>query len=249
MWREAPRIPASALLRLPGGIGVSQYTIALNLSQIDTTQRTSVTLRHAVIAGWTGRDRAAVEIHIKELAALGVKRPASVPVFYRTSAARVTTADCIEVLGEHSSGEVEFVLLQHAGQLWLGVGSDHTDRNVETYDVGVSKQMCDKPVAAQWWAFAEVVGHWDSLILRAYIDRGRTLYQAGSVSSMLEPSELITRYARGATLPDHTLMFCGTLAAIGGVRPSSHFAFELEDPMLGRKIHHEYRVTSLPVAQ
>jgi hypothetical protein len=43
-------------------------------------------------------------------------------------------------------------------------------------------------------------------------------------------------------------MFCGTLAALGGVRPSSHFAFELEDPILGRKIHHDYSINSLPVA-
>jgi hypothetical protein len=207
-----------------------------------------VTLHHTVIAGWTGRDRAAVEMHIEELAALGVKRPASIPVFYRTSPARVTTANCIEVLGEHSSGEVEFVLLQHTGQLWLGVGSDHTDRNVETYDVGVSKQMCEKPVAALWWDFSEVAAHWDRLILRAYVGRERTLYQEGSVTAILEPAELIARYARGAILPDNTVMFCGTLAARGGVRPSSHFAFELEDPMLGRKIHHDYSINSLPVA-
>ena len=43
-----------------------------------------------------------------------------------------------------------------------------------------------------------------------------------------------------------TLMFCGTLAAHGGVRPTHEFAFELEDPVLGRKIAHAYRVRTLP---
>jgi hypothetical protein len=42
-------------------------------------------------------------------------------------------------------------------------------------------------------------------------------------------------------------MFCGTLAARGGIRPSEVFAFELEDPVLGRKIHHQYRVQNLPL--
>jgi hypothetical protein len=65
---------------------------------------------------------------------------------------------------------------------------------------------------------------------------------------MHEPAELIARYARSTILPDNTVMFCGTLAARGGVRPSSHFAFELEDPVLGRKIHHDYSINSLPVA-
>jgi hypothetical protein len=170
----------------------------------------------------------------------------TVPTFYRISAARVTTADSLEVLGEASSGEVEFVLLQHAGQLWLGVGSDHTDRTVEAFDVGVSKQMCDKPVASVWWSFDDVARHWDDLILRSQIGPERMLYQEGRVSSMLEPAELVSRYASSAALPDKTLMFCGTLPALGGVRPSQHFTFELEDPVLGRKISHEYRVHSLP---
>lgn len=222
--------------------------MVLSLDASTVTGTTSVNLQHAIIAGWTGRDRAAVERHIEELAELGVKRPASVPVFYRTSAARVTTAGEIQVLGDTSSGEVEFVLLQHAGQLWLGVGSDHTDRHVEAYDVGVSKQMCDKPVAAHWWAFADVAAHWNRLLLRSYIGRERTLYQEGSVTAMLEPLELISRFAPGTALPEDTVMFCGTLAAVGGVRPSSQFAFELEDPVLGRIIRHTYHVDCLPIA-
>jgi hypothetical protein len=220
----------------------------LQLSRGAATVTAEVALRQAIIAGWTGRDRQALERHIEELAELGVKRPASVPVFYRASAARVTTADRVEVLGEHSSGEVEFVLFQHAGELWLGVGSDHTDRHVESYDVGVSKQMCDKPVAAQWWLFTEVAPHWDRLLLRSHIGPERTLYQQGSVTAMLEPQELIARYAPGATLSDDTMMFCGTLAALGGVRPSSDFGIELEDPVLGRIIRHHYHVECLPIA-
>ena len=35
-------------------------------------------ISHAVIAGWTGRDREAMEKHIAELEALGVPRPADV---------------------------------------------------------------------------------------------------------------------------------------------------------------------------
>jgi hypothetical protein len=42
-------------------------------------------------------------------------------------------------------------------------------------------------------------------------------------------------------------MFGGTLAAHGGVRPTTEFAFELEDPVLGRKIAHAYRVRTLPI--
>ena len=217
-------------------------------SGADTTRR-DVAIDDLVVAGWTGRDPAAVEKHIKELEALGVKRPASTPIFYRCSASRITTDTEIEVTGEKSGGEVEFVLLQHGGRLWVGTGSDHTDREVETYGVTVSKQMCDKPIAPTFWAFDEVAPHWDKLILRAHATENgaRVLYQEGPVAAMLDPTNLLGRYTKDGRLAENTLMFCGTLAAKGGVRPTAHFAFELEDPVKHRKIAHAYTVRILPI--
>jgi Protein of unknown function (DUF2848) len=207
----------------------------------------TVSIEHAVIAGWTGRDSAAVEKHIKELEVLGVKRPATTPIFYRVAASRLTNDDSIEVMGSASSGEVEFVLLQWQGRLWIGTGSDHTDREVEAYGVTVSKQMCEKPLAPQFWAFDDVAAHWDTLVLRSHatIAGKRTLYQEGSVAAMRHPEDLIARYAKGG-LAEGTLMFCGTLAVHGGLRSAERFEFELQDPVRGRTIHHGYSVVSLP---
>lgn len=225
-----------------------------NLSLVLQTENTSmphtVPVRHAVIAGWTGRDPNAVEKHIAELEAIGVKRPASTPIFYRVSAARLTTDETIEAVGAQSSGEVEYVILQAEGRLWVGVGSDHTDREVETYGVTVSKQMCDKPIAPTFWPHDEVVGHWDRLILRSHIIEGgqRVVYQEGSVAAMMMPAALIIRYAASGRLPEGTLMFCGTLAVKGGIRPAERFEFEIEDPVLGRKIRHGYGIDILPVS-
>jgi Protein of unknown function (DUF2848) len=213
------------------------------------TERRDVRIDQLVIAGWTGRDKAALEKHIAELEAIGVKRPATTPIFYRASAVRLTTGDAIEALGKASSGEAEFILLRHGGRLWVGAGSDHTDREVEKYGVSVSKQMCDKPIASAFWDYAEVAPHWDKLMLRAHISENAapTLYQEGSVAAMLDPLTLIEQYAGKTGLAENTLMFCGTLAARGGVRPADDFAFELDDPVLGRKIQHHYRVQVLPV--
>jgi hypothetical protein len=228
---------------------VPRRILNLTLTSDANATRREVAIDDLVVAGWTGRDPAAVEKHIKELEALGVKRPASTPIFYRVSAARLTTAAEIEAVGETSGGEVEFVLLQHGGRMWVGAGSDHTDREVETYGVTVSKQMCDKPIAPQLWAFDEVAPHWDRLMLRAFVTEGgaRVLYQEGTVAAMLAPADLLARHAKEARLADGTLMFCGTLAAKGGVRPTAQFAFELEDPVKQRKIAHAYAVRTLPV--
>lgn len=225
-------------------------TATLSLKLGTEAQPAPVRIEQLVIAGWTGRDKRALEEHIRELEALGVKRPASAPIFYRVGVSRLTLADSIQASGTRSSGEVELLLLQSAGRLWVGVGSDHTDREVETYGVTVSKQMCDKPIAAQFWAFDDVKSHWDLLQLRSRIEEHgeQVLYQDGVAAAFVEPRELIRGQARSDTLPDNTLMFCGTLAAKGGVRAAERFDFELEDPVLKRKIQHHYRIEPLPIA-
>lgn len=224
-------------------------TLNLSLQNGSDSLSQAVPVAHAVVAGWTGRDPAAVEKHIVELEALGVRRPASTPIFYRVASSRLTTDAVIEASGVHSGGEVEYLLLRHGGRTWVGVGSDHTDREVEKIGVTVSKQMCDKPIAPQFWAYDEVSPHWDQLILRSFVvENGqRSVYQEGPVAAMLSPADLLSRFANDGALPDDTLMFCGTLSALGGVRATDQFSFEIEDPVLGRKIAHEYRVTSLPV--
>jgi hypothetical protein len=203
----------------------------------------------AVIAGWTGRDPVARDKHIAELEAIGIARPASTPIYYRVSARRLTTADSIEVCGGDSSGEVEFVLIGWQGRIFVGLGSDHTDRKVETYSITVSKQMCDKPIASELWELEDVIGHWDRMILRswAWIDDARVLYQEGTLDAMLPVKELIARGFGGAGLPDGCAMFGGTFAAKGGIRPASRFEYELEDPVLKRSIRHAYDVIELPV--
>src|SRR6266513_3940110 len=146
-----------------------------------------------VIAGWTGRDKAAVEHHIAELAAIGVKRPRAIPCFYRLGANLLTTAPEVYVVGEYSSGEVDFVLVAAPDAMYVGVGSDHTDRKVEAYGVTVSKQMCPKPVGCELWKFDDVADHWDELVLRSWVTRQKTrnLYQEGSARKILAAPDLI----------------------------------------------------------
>ena len=216
--------------------------------QLGTAAPAPVTIANAVIAGWTGRDSEAVEKHIRELEAIGIRRPSTTPIYYRVAASRVTTAPTIQVTGNTSSGEVEFVILQSGGQTWVGVGSDHTDREAEAYSVTVSKQMCDKPIAPAFWSLDDVRSHWDQLQLSAYIieNGNRSLYQQGSVDAMRDPDSLIAGYTNGAALSEGTIMFCGTFAAIGGIRPSPSFDIELFDPVLSRRIAHSYASESLP---
>lgn len=206
----------------------------------------SVSVHTAIVAGWTGRNRAAVEEHIVELEALGVTPPSSTPIFYRVSASRLTTASEIEST-ETSSGEVEAVLLQHAGELWVGVGSDHTDRELETHSVAASKQVCDKPIARELWHYEDVAPHWDHLTLRSWntTDVAEHPNQEGALDALLDQPHLLEQAAPPVT--DGTLMFCGTVPVRGGIRPASIFRYELHDPVIGRTLASQYAVRDLPL--
>ena len=202
-----------------------------------------------VVAGWAGRDRDAIEHHIEELAALGVPRPSTVPLYYRIAENQLTQAAQVQALGEESSGEAETFVFKFGGELYVSLASDHTDRKLEAVSVAFSKQTCVKPVAREAWRHAEVAGHWDELVLRAYIVEGgkEVLYQDGTLASLQNPLDLIRGYAGDAGLAEGTGMTCGTVAAIGGIRPSTTFIMELHDPRLGRTLRHRYDVTTLPV--
>ena len=223
--------------------------LTLRFTDDGGTDEKNIEIHHLVIAGWTGRDTEALARHIAELEAIGIPPPKKTPCFYRVSVGQLTTADAIQVIGTESSGEVEFFLLALEDGLWVGVGSDHTDRKVEAYDVAVSKQMCAKPISAELWRYADVADHWDQLILRSSIRNGEDsqVYQEGTVANMLPPHALIGMYApETKALEPGTLTYCGTLAVKGGVRPADAFEAELFDPVRGRRITCGYRVVSLP---
>lgn len=218
---------------------------------LDDTQA-QFDVSHLTVAGWTGRDRAAIQHHIDELAALGVTPPSTVPLYYRVASNLLTQAPSIEVVGGSSSGEVEPFVLAHSGQLYLGLASDHTDRDLESHSVALSKQVCAKPLATALWRFDEVAAHLDSLEMRSWIrevgDDRWILYQEGGLAGIRPLAELIEGTALTATAPGKAAgMLCGTLAARGGVRPAQAFRMELHDPVLNRTIAHSYSIIELPV--
>ncbi|KQN51263.1 hypothetical protein ASE93_20745 [Serratia sp. Leaf50] len=209
-----------------------------------------VEIDRLVIAGWAGRDPEAIMHHISELEVLGVPRPSAVPLFYRVAANQLTQNKSVEVIGTASSGEAEVFIFTHKGELYVSLASDHTDRELESHSVALSKQLCVKPVATVAWRMSEVAEHWDQLVLRAWIkEEGEfRLYQEGPLSSLRKPDDLLNRYLNNGEVPADGLgMTCGTVSAIGGIRPATEFRMELVDEQLGRTISHTYQSIELPV--
>ncbi|MRS20865.1 DUF2848 domain-containing protein [Enterobacteriaceae bacterium RIT692] len=208
-----------------------------------------VEVNQLVIAGWVGRDQEAVLHHIRELEALGVPAPGAVPLFYRVATNQLSQQTQLEVVGDQTSGEAEPFVFFHRGEYWVSLISDHTDRHLETFSVALSKQACIKPVAGHAWRMSEVKAHWDQLELHAWINVNGdwVTYQQGALASLLTPLDLLSRYFSTGQVEEGFAMSCGTLSAIGGIRPSSEFRMALHDPVLNRTLEHTYITGSLPV--
>ncbi|MEQ8395468.1 DUF2848 domain-containing protein [Thalassobaculum sp.] len=205
----------------------------------------TVAVENCVVAGWTGRDKAALDHHIEELAAIGVPGPSTVPLYYRVAVEQVLQRTSVQVLGGDSSGEVEPVLIATENGLLLTVGSDHTDRKVESYSIPVSKQMCPKVLATTAWPVK--LGSWmDRLTIesRALIDGQEVVYQSGTLAMIRPLAELIDGY--GGLKPG-TVMLCGTVPVVGGLRHADRFSMRLADPDTGAAVEHTYSIETLPV--
>ncbi|QXJ22261.1 DUF2848 family protein [Actinomadura graeca] len=170
--------------------------------------------RHLIVAGYTGRDEAAVRAHIEELAAIGVPEPPAVPAFYRLDPALLTMEPVVAVDGGNTSGEVEPVLIRHEGRLYLGVGSDHTDRDIERTGIAESKAACPKPLGGEVVQLPDGDA-WDGIRVESSVD-GRP-YQAGTLATLRTPRDLLARLAEElGELDGDVVVFAGTLPLLGG---------------------------------
>jgi hypothetical protein len=199
------------------------------------------------IVGWTARNANALQHHLDELAAIGVAPPKEVPVLYRVAAVLLTTAASVEVVGNSSSGEAEFCLINVDGKIYVAVGSDHTDRALEAHDITLSKQICAKPVSRECWRFDEVEGHWDQLMLRSFATKHgvERLYQEGSVAEILHPRDLIKKVDGRVPFKHGSVVFGGTVPVKGPVTGSDSFRVELHDPVLRRTLRCAYQTRVL----
>jgi hypothetical protein len=198
-----------------------------------------------IVAGFTGRDRAAVDEHLAELEQLGVAPPPSVPAFYPVPPQLVTQDHRLVTIEQATSGEAEASLIVHDGEVFVAVGSDHTDRAAERIDIPLSKRACEKLLGRALWRLGDVADRWDELRLRSWIgDDASQLYQDGVLGSLLPPNEVLGSIPWERE-PRCFVVLCGTVATIGGVRPSRRFRAELLDPLTERSLALDYSVETI----
>lgn len=203
-----------------------------------------VALDKLIVVGFAGKDVKKTMEHIRELEAEGIKCPKSVPVVYQCSKELLTTADHIEVIAGKTSGEVEYLILVRDGKYYIGIGSDHTDRDLEAVSIHKSKQVCLKPYAQDFWAYDEIKDHFDEikLVSSQVVDGREVAYQAGVTSDLL-PMERIIAEVEKETATANSLIYTGTVPLKNGFKFGNQFSCKLIDEKLKRELSLAYTVT------
>ncbi|MDL2264127.1 DUF2848 domain-containing protein [Synergistaceae bacterium OttesenSCG-928-I11] len=213
------------------------------------SEEVCVNVRKMINAGYTGRDQEAVRAHIDELKEEGIPAPDKTPTYFPKFVDRITQDEAFEVLDESDhSGEAEFALIFDKGRIYVGAGSDHTDRKLETVDIPKAKQVYPNTISRELWLLDDVRGHWDELVLRSWVTPvggKRTLLQDATLDAMLSPDELVERVKAILVDPkdlDGLVIYSGTVAAITKVEYCDSFEVVIEDKKLGRSLKQFYKM-------
>jgi hypothetical protein len=225
--------------------------LKLTLETMGQEEEIHFEMRRMVNAGYTGRDQEKVRHHIEELKKEGVPAPESTPTAYEMITQLIYFDDVIEVVGKKTSGEAEYVLLCSADDLYVGVGSDHTDRELEPISIIKSKQVCPNILSNRLWRLKEIRRDWDEIILRGWTkneEGQKILYQEARLSTMMTPEDLID-FVKGR-LDDRNLnglvIFSGTIPLLtGSFVYGSYFEAELFNPRTEKRLNCHYQIRVL----
>ena len=199
-----------------------------------------------VIAGYTGRDRASVQAHIDELAHQGIAPPPEVPMWYQMPISLLTTAGAIDVPTAETCGEVEPVLIGFDGALYLGIGSDHTARDVEREDIATSKRICPKPIGRSVVRIDTLDARFDALRLSSTIDG--EAYQAGTFDKIMPLTALHAGFLE-RTSATRFVLFCGTVPLLThAFRFGAKFVARIEGDLLPAPLTLSYDVAGVRAA-
>mgnify|MGYP002856599754 CR=1 FL=1 len=173
----------------------------------------------------------------------------------------LTQSQEFEVQGPLTGGEAEVVAIRVDGDVFITVGSDQCDRELDPLFPDKPKQMCPHPVAAVAWPYSEVQEHWDSLRIYSHVVAGTHTVplQDSELSELVDLDYLLETEDIGK-LADPIILFCGSVAFLDSAAETverhslpketakgvgEEFHIRLHDPVLDRTIEHRYRAVPL----
>jgi len=224
----------------------------LNIEKSDSTLPFQFKVDRMINAGYVGRNVKAVKAHIEELAKEGVPAPPEVPMVFPVLSHNITTAKEIEVVGDKTSGEAEFVLLLNEDKIYVAVGSDHTDREVETVSIIKSKQVCYNLLSKNVWDYEDIKQDWDKLEIQSWVkpigSDEEILYQKALLETIISAEDIIKLV--GSKLIDKQMdgmvIFSGTIPFLTNDMICGHyFRSEIINKKTGGRLTCAYNVKKI----
>lgn len=198
--------------------------------------------------GYAGRNIEKTMEHIKELERdLGVPAPKKIPTIFQCGNYVLTQEKDLAFVGEKTCGEVEYVIVMKEGKIYIGLGSDHTDRELEAQSVPKAKQICAKAICPVLWDYEEIKDHWDTIGLNSWQTVGgrEAPYQKGKLADILPVETILGEMTARVGDVDNCIIFSGTVPVLDGFCYGSNFRYEMVDEVLGRKLTSDYNVIAI----
>lgn len=200
------------------------------------------------VIGYAGRNIRKTISHIKELEKqLGVPAPNKIPTIFQCSNTLLTQEENIHFIGDNTCGEVEYVIVLLDGNIYIGIGSDHTDRKLESISVLKAKQICPKPIGNILWDYKEIKDHWDDIKLVSYqeINGKEVMYQNGTLADILTVEKILGELEARVGDIKNSVIYSGTVPLEGDFLFGERFRCEMIDEKYKRKITSNYNVIKI----
>ncbi|WP_372999296.1 DUF2848 family protein [Lutispora sp.] len=220
-------------------------TINFKLQRMSGEEDLALSYDELLVIGYAGRNMEKTMEHIKELEEqLGVPAPKKIPTIFECSHELLTQEKDIKFVGSKTSGEVEYVIVLYNDNIYIGLGSDHTDRELESVSVPKAKQVCPKPISKELWDYNDLKDHWDSIKLISYqtINGVEEVYQDGTLADILPVEKILEELKERVGDIKNSIIYSGTVPLLKGFAYGDNFRCMMVDEVLNRTIALDYNV-------
>lgn len=220
-------------------------TINFKLQRLTGEEDLALNYEELLVIGYAGRNMEKTMEHIKELEEqLGVPAPKRIPTIFECSHELLTQEKDIKFVGSKTSGEVEYVIVLSNGNIYIGLGSDHTDRELESISVPKAKQVCPKPISTKIWDYNDLKDHWDKIRLISYqtINGVEQIYQDGTLADILPVEKILQELKERVGDIKNSIIYSGTVPLLKGFVYGDNFRCMIVDEVLNRTISLDYNV-------